>query len=159
MWIVRLALNRPYTFVVVVILILLLSPAVILRTPTDIFPNIDIPVISVAWTYTGLNPEDLETRLTTPFAKGLTTLRTRRTTSTESAQQHQPTTAAEESLKLFQNRYAGGVDTYLQVVTSQTTALTNERNDIDILRRRLEANVLLIKAMGGGWNISNLPQL
>jgi multidrug efflux pump subunit AcrB len=52
MWIVRLALNRPYTFVVLAILILLLSPAVILRTPTDIFPNIDIPVISVAWTYT-----------------------------------------------------------------------------------------------------------
>jgi multidrug efflux pump subunit AcrB len=58
MWIVRLALNRPYTFVVLALLILLLSPAVILRTPTDIFPNIDIPVISVAWTYTGLNPED-----------------------------------------------------------------------------------------------------
>jgi len=74
MWIVRLALNRPYTFVVLAILILLLSPAVILRTPTDIFPNIDIPVISVAWTYTGLNPEDLETRLTSPFEKGLTTL-------------------------------------------------------------------------------------
>ena len=71
MWIVRLALNRPYTFVVLAILILLLSPAVILRTPTDIFPNIDIPVISVAWTYTGLNPEDLETRLTTPFEKAL----------------------------------------------------------------------------------------
>src|SRR5713101_8246013 len=74
MWIVRLALNRPYTFVVLAILILLLSPAVILRTPTDIFPIIDIPVISVAWTYTGLNPEDMETRLTTPFEKGLTTL-------------------------------------------------------------------------------------
>jgi multidrug efflux pump subunit AcrB len=74
MWIVRLALNRPYTFIVLALLILLLSPAVILRTPTDIFPNIDIPVISVAWTYTGLNPEDLETRLTTPFEKGLTTL-------------------------------------------------------------------------------------
>src|ERR1700732_5239508 len=74
MWIVRLALSRPYTFVVLAILILLLSPAVILRTPTDIFPNVDIPVISVAWTYTGLNPEDLETRLTTPFEKGLTTL-------------------------------------------------------------------------------------
>jgi outer membrane protein TolC len=72
MWIVRLALNRPYTFIVVAILILLLSPAVVLRTPTDIFPNIDIPVISAAWTYTGLNPEDLETRLTTPFEKGLT---------------------------------------------------------------------------------------
>jgi CzcA family heavy metal efflux pump len=74
MWIVRLALNRPYTFIVLAILIFLLSPYVILHTPTDIFPNIDIPVISVAWTYTGLNPEDLETRLTTPYEKVLTTL-------------------------------------------------------------------------------------
>jgi outer membrane protein TolC len=81
-----------------------------------------------------------------------------RVLSTESTQQQKATGAAEESLRLFQNRYAGGVDTYLQVVTSQTTALTNERNDIDILRRRLEANVLLIKAMGGGWDVSNLPQ-
>jgi multidrug efflux pump subunit AcrB len=74
MWIVRLALNRPYTFIVLALLILMLSPAVILRTPTDIFPNINIPVISVAWTYTGLNPEDIETRLTTPYEKVLTTL-------------------------------------------------------------------------------------
>jgi len=81
-----------------------------------------------------------------------------RVLSTESAQQQQATLAAEESLRIFQNRYAGGVDTYLQVVTSQTTALANERNDIDILRRRLEANVLLIKAMGGGWSVSNLPK-
>ncbi|AEU35211.1 efflux RND transporter permease subunit [Granulicella mallensis] len=74
MWIVRLALNRPYTFIILALLILLLSPAIILQTPTDIFPNINIPVISVAWTYTGLNPEDLETRLTTPYEKVLTTL-------------------------------------------------------------------------------------
>ena len=69
MWIVRLALNRPYTFIVVALLILLLAPAMILRTPTDIFPNINIPVISVAWIYTGLNPEDIETRLTTPMKR------------------------------------------------------------------------------------------
>jgi multidrug efflux pump subunit AcrB len=74
MWIVKVALNRPYTFVVLALLIFVLSPIVILRTPTDIFPNIDIPVISVAWTYTGLNPEDLEARLTTPYEKVLTTL-------------------------------------------------------------------------------------
>jgi NodT family efflux transporter outer membrane factor (OMF) lipoprotein len=79
--------------------------------------------------------------------------------STESVQQHEATTSAEESLRLFQNRYAGGVDTYLQVVTSQTTALENERNDIDLMRRRLEANVLLIKAVGGGWDVSILPSL
>ncbi len=74
MWIVKLALTRPYTFVVFALLIFVLSPMVILRTPTDIFPNIDIPVISVAWTYTGLNPEDIEGRLTTPYEKVLTTL-------------------------------------------------------------------------------------
>jgi NodT family efflux transporter outer membrane factor (OMF) lipoprotein len=79
--------------------------------------------------------------------------------STESVQQHEATMSAEESLRLFQNRYAGGVDTYLQVVTSQTTALANERNDIDLMRRRLEANVLLIKAVGGGWDVSALPNL
>jgi NodT family efflux transporter outer membrane factor (OMF) lipoprotein len=77
---------------------------------------------------------------------------------TESTQQHSATASAEESLQLSQNRYAGGVDTYLQVVIWQTTALTNERNDIDIMRRRLEANVLLIKALGGGWDIRSLPR-
>jgi NodT family efflux transporter outer membrane factor (OMF) lipoprotein len=70
--------------------------------------------------------------------------------NTEAVQQHETTASSEDSLRLFQNRYSGGVDTYLQVVTSQTTALANERNDIDLMRRRLEANVLLIKAIGGG---------
>ena len=74
MWIVKVALNRPYTFIVLAILILIAAPVVILRTPTDIFPNINIPVISIAWQYTGLNPEELEGRLTTPYEKALTTL-------------------------------------------------------------------------------------
>src|SRR5258706_1088980 len=73
MWIVRVALNRPYTFIVLALLILLASPVVIMRTPTDIFPNINIPVIAVAWTFTGLNPEELEGRLTTAYEKNLTT--------------------------------------------------------------------------------------
>src|ERR1700682_4285298 len=73
MWIVRVALDRPYTFIVLALLILLMSPVVILRTPTDIFPNIDIPVIAVAWQYTGLNPEELEGRITTVYERVLTT--------------------------------------------------------------------------------------
>ena len=56
MWIVALALRRPYTFVVMALLILILSPIVIERTPTDVFPNIDIPVISLVWNYSGLSP-------------------------------------------------------------------------------------------------------
>ncbi len=74
MWIVRLALNRPYTFVVLAILILIAAPVLILRTPTDIFPNINIPVISVAWQYTGLSPEEVEGRITGPYERSLTTL-------------------------------------------------------------------------------------
>jgi hypothetical protein len=69
------------------------------------------------------------------------------------------TASAEQSLSLFQARYEGGVDTYLQVVTWQTAALYNERNDLDIMQRRLDASVLLIKALGGGWDTSKLPQL
>jgi len=74
MWLVKVALNRPYTFIVLALLILIAAPVVILRTPTDIFPNINIPVVSIGWTYTGLNPAELEGRLTSPYEKALTTL-------------------------------------------------------------------------------------
>jgi NodT family efflux transporter outer membrane factor (OMF) lipoprotein len=77
----------------------------------------------------------------------------------EAENQHQATLAAQSAEQIFNNRYVGGLDTYLQVVTAQTTALTNERNDIDIMRRQMDASVLLIKALGGGWNVSNLPKL
>ena len=73
MWIVRVALNRPYTFIVLALLILIVSPVIILRTPTDIFPNINIPVIAVAWQFTGLNPEEMEGRFTTAYERILTT--------------------------------------------------------------------------------------
>jgi multidrug efflux pump subunit AcrB len=73
MWIVRLALRRPYTFVVFSILLLILGPIVILRTPTDIFPNINIPVVSIVWNYTGLSPQEMANRITTPFERSLTT--------------------------------------------------------------------------------------
>jgi NodT family efflux transporter outer membrane factor (OMF) lipoprotein len=75
----------------------------------------------------------------------------------EAAQQRSATASAQESQRIFNNRYVGGVDTYLQVITAQTTALNNERNDIDILRRRMDATVLLVKVLGGGWDRSQLP--
>jgi len=67
--------------------------------------------------------------------------------------------AAEHSLQLSNNRYRGGVVTYLEVITAQSTALSNERAAVDILRRRMNATVLLIKALGGGWNASGLPSV
>lgn len=75
----------------------------------------------------------------------------------EAQQQDQAVASSNDSLHLFTNRYKGGVDTYLQVVTAETNELANERNAIDILRRRMDASVLLVKALGGGWTVSNLP--
>ena len=67
MWIVRLAIRRPYTFVVVAILILILGVVSIVRTPVGIFPNIDIPVITMLCQYAGLSPVEISNRITSPF--------------------------------------------------------------------------------------------
>src|ERR1051325_8462455 len=73
MWIVRLALRRPYTFVVMAVLIAILGTAAIISMPVDIFPYIDIPVVSVVWSYGGLSPEEMEKRMVTIFERSLTT--------------------------------------------------------------------------------------
>jgi multidrug efflux pump subunit AcrB len=73
MWIVRLALRRPYTFAVVALLILILGPLVILRTPTDIFPNINIPVVSTIWNYSGLSAPEMANRIVTGYERAVTT--------------------------------------------------------------------------------------
>jgi len=75
----------------------------------------------------------------------------------EAAEQRSATASALESERIFNNRYVGGVDTYLQVITAQNTALINEQNDIDILRRRMDSTVSLIMALGGGWDHTQLP--
>jgi multidrug efflux pump subunit AcrB len=73
MWIVKLALRRPYTFVVGALLILVLGVITILRMPVDIFPFIDIPVVSVIWSYTGLAPQEMERRIATISERSMTT--------------------------------------------------------------------------------------
>src|ERR1700730_8768638 len=73
MWIVALALRRPYTFVVLALLLLILGPIVIYRTPTDIFPNINIPVVSILWNYSGLNSQEMANRIVTLTERTLTT--------------------------------------------------------------------------------------
>ena len=79
--------------------------------------------------------------------------------SQEAQQQNEATASAQESLQIFTDRYIGGADPYLQVLTAQTITLQNERNDVDILRRRMDASVLLVKALGGGWSTSQLPKI
>jgi CzcA family heavy metal efflux pump len=71
--IVQIALERPYTFIVMALLILIVGPLAALRTPTDIFPNIGVPVIGVAFQYTGLSPDEMSGRVITPYERGLTT--------------------------------------------------------------------------------------
>ncbi|MFM0276824.1 efflux RND transporter permease subunit [Paraburkholderia sediminicola] len=72
MWIVKLALRRPYTFVVLAVLIFIIGPLAIFRTPTDIFPNINIPVVSIVWTYNGFSAQDMANRITSNYERALT---------------------------------------------------------------------------------------
>ena len=77
----------------------------------------------------------------------------------EAEQQRRAVESAQLSLQLFTNRYRGGVDSYLQVITAQTVTLANQRTEIDVLRRRMDASVLLVKAIGGGWDSAALSKL
>jgi len=94
----------------------------------------------------------------TAFQEVEDNLSTLRILEQEAAKQHEATLAAENALQLSLNRYKGGLVTYLDVITSQSIALSNERTEVDLLRRRMDASVLLIKASGGGWDVSKLPQ-
>ena len=73
MWLVRIALKHVYTFIVMAMLIVVMGVLSILRMPTDIFPDIDIPVISIIWNYSGLSPEEMERRIITNYERTLTT--------------------------------------------------------------------------------------
>ena len=72
MWIVALALRRPYTFVVMALLIIILTPITILRTPVDIFPDINIPVVSVVWNFDGMSPSEMADRIVSNSERGFT---------------------------------------------------------------------------------------
>ncbi|HEY1215184.1 MAG TPA: TolC family protein, partial [Bryobacteraceae bacterium] len=93
----------------------------------------------------------------TAFQQVEDNLSTLRILEQEAARAHEATQAAENSLQLSINRYKGGLVTYLEVVTAQNIALTNERMEVDIQRRRMDATVSLIMALGGGWDTTKLP--
>jgi len=94
----------------------------------------------------------------TAFQQVEDSLNALRNLEVEAGQQHDATASAQQSLDLFNTRYEDGVDSYLQVITWQTALLENEINDIAITQRRFETSVLLVKALGGGWDASQLPQ-
>jgi outer membrane protein TolC len=86
-------------------------------------------------------------------------LATLRVLDEEGAVQQAAVAASERALALSTNRYKGGIATYLEVIIAQSTALNNRRTAVNILARRLTASILLVKALGGGWNLSKLPVL
>jgi NodT family efflux transporter outer membrane factor (OMF) lipoprotein len=94
----------------------------------------------------------------TAFQEVEDNLSTLRILETETAKQHEAVEAAENSQQLAMNRYKGGLVTYFEVITAQTIALTNERVEVDLLQRRMESAVQLVRALGGGWDTSKLPQ-
>ena len=77
----------------------------------------------------------------------------------EAAQQKEAVAEAKRGVEIFTNRYQLGADPFLLVVSAETIELQNERNQVAFLRRRMDASVLLIKALGGGWDVSKLPQV
>jgi NodT family efflux transporter outer membrane factor (OMF) lipoprotein len=95
----------------------------------------------------------------TAFQEVEDNLSTLRILEGEQAKQHEAVESAENSAQLSLNRYKGGLVTYLEVITAQTIALTNERTEMDLLRRRMDASVQLIRALGGGWNTSKMPKV
>ncbi len=95
----------------------------------------------------------------TAFQEVEDNLSTLRILEEESAKQQEATASAESSLQLSLNRYKGGLVTYLEVITAQGIALANERTEVDLQRRRMDASVQLVKALGGGWNTSQLPNV
>ncbi len=105
-----------------------------------------------------INVADYRQSALTAFREVEDNLASLRVLEQESAKQHEATVAAETSVQLATNRYKGGLVTYLEVITNQELALANERAEVDLIRRRMTASVLLIKALGGGWDTSKLPQ-
>src|SRR6201995_2956758 len=72
MWIVKIALSRPYTFIVLALVLFLFAPVMLMRTPVDIFPSINVPVVSIIWTYSGLAPSEMGHRMTSVYERALT---------------------------------------------------------------------------------------
>jgi len=117
MWIVRLALNRPYTFIVFALVILLISPLVILRTPTDIFPEINIPVVSIVWNYGGLSPTDIEQRIVSGYERSLTT------TVTDIEHVESQTMEGRSIIKVYFQPHANVALAIAQITAISTTAI------------------------------------
>src|SRR5580765_848683 len=132
MWIVRLALRRPYTFLVVAIAITLLGVFAILRTPTDIFPNINIPVVATIWRYTGLSPDEMATRIV------LGTERNAQTTVNDVEHTESQNVTGTSVVKYFFQPSVNEELAYAQITGVSQTNLRSAPPDYPAFRARLQ---------------------
>ena len=130
MWIVRLALRRPYTFVVLGILILGLGVLSILRSPVDIFPKVKIPVVAIVWSFTGFDAEQMSDRIVS---------------------------TTERAFTLELARFERGLDPYVTLMLQQTALLAARQQLTTLQVEQLTATVSLVEALGGGWDRARLP--
>jgi multidrug efflux pump subunit AcrB len=147
MWIVRLALKQPHTIVVMAILILILGSLASVRTPTDIFPNINIPVVSIIWSFNGLAPQDMADRIISVTERSLTTL------VDDIGHIESQSLNGIAVVKVFLQPNAN-----IDKALAQSAALVYEVTAVNIQGRLLASAVLLIQALGGGWDRSALPE-
>jgi len=179
MWIVKIALQRSYTFIVLAIIIVLLGGYAIAKTATDIFPNIKIPVAAVIWRYTGLLPEEMANRIVL-FSERIAQTTVNDVEHTESQSVNgtavvkyffqpdvdpdlsfaQITTVSQTQLFFAPpGTPPPFVLAHLEVATAETIALQAQLSRVNILNRYMNASVLLVKALGGGWHIDGLGQI
>jgi multidrug efflux pump subunit AcrB len=182
MWTVKVALDRPYTFVV-----LSLASQFMLRQlpPGTLPPQIinfsasSVPILQIGLSGKNLSEQELNDIATNTVRTQLVTIPGAVVPSPSGGKQRQVTINMDQNamqskgiapgdilnavsssvLNTLSGSFQGGVGTYLHVVTWQTAALLNEREEIDLMRRRLDASVLLIKVLGGGWDSPRLTAL
>lgn len=143
---VKTALLKPYTFIVLAIFICIVGPLAALRTPTDVFPDIGIAVIAVVWQYAGLAPDAMAGRVIYTYERS----------QQEAVDEKAAVDAANASEQIALNSYQAGAASYLEVVTAQTAALVARRQLQSVEARQVQASVRLVVALGGGWRTPTL---
>ena len=156
MWIVQVALRRPYTFLVMALLILLATPLVLLKMSIDIFPEIAIPLISIVSNYAGLSAQEMGLRITAVNERSLTaTVNDIEHIESQPLSEYSlPNTAsvhsAQRAFVIASDRYKGGVDSYLDMITAEQSLLADQRRAAQNHGQQFLTTVYLIKALGGG---------
>ena len=148
MWIVRLALSRPYTFVILALLIAVLGIFSIVTMTVDIFPRINIPVVSVIWSYSGLSPTEMQNRIVNVTERAFTTT----VNGIEHIESVSLRGTAITRLYFQPNTPIEAAIAQVNAIDAEQTLLSNQLALAQSVNLQMAASIHLIKALGGGWN-------